>query len=283
MKRLQQFLFSLIGACFLLSSYAAAEQAQSIRKDLPPHLRPKNNVTSFNRRVVENTDHPWQAIGRVNIGGTTHCSGTLVAANVVLTAAHCLYSRRMKKMVVPSTVHFLAGYSKGEFRGHSKVQSYRVGTGFDGDKWNDKTNAMHDWALLTLEKPLGDDLGFLTLPSEWFDRTIRQQQEIKTTGRTAPGIGIDELVTTAGYPGDRKHVLSLEENCKIVATANSGRILFTNCIALSGDSGGPILRLKKDQWNIVGIQTAAIRVDDKVSGVGLSAMAFHPYLESMTQ
>ena len=287
MKRMQQILTLLLGACFLITAHALAAhtlavQAQSIRKDLPPHLRPQNNVTSFNRRVVENTDHPWQAIGRVNIGGTTHCSGTLVAANVVLTAAHCLFSRRMKKMVVPSSVHFLAGYSKGEFRGHSKVKTYLVGPGFDGKKWNDKTNAMHDWALLTLTKPLGEDLGFLSMPVEWFGPSATPSQNKRNNRRAIPGVGIDELVTTAGYPGDRKHVLSLEENCKIVATANSGRILFTNCIALSGDSGGPILRQKNNQWNIVGIQTAAIRVNDKVSGVGLSAMAYHPYLESMT-
>lgn len=277
MTRAQLFLTYLIGACFLFTTFIGASQAQSIRKDLPPHLRPKNNVTSFHRRAVENTEHPWQAIGRVNIGGTVHCSGTLVAANVVLTAAHCLYSRRLKKMVVPSSVNFLAGYSKGEFRGHSKVQTYIVGTGFDGSKWDDRANALHDWALLTLSDPLGGDLGFLSLPAEWFEIAAN-----KTKKNTRPGVAIDERVTTAGYPGDRKHVLSLEENCKIVATANSGRILFTNCIALSGDSGGPILRLKKNQWNIVGIQTAAIRVNDKVSGVGLSAMAFHPYLESMT-
>ncbi len=260
----------------LAAGFTAAAQAQSIRKDLPPELRPKNNVTSFHRRAVGNTDHPWQAIGRVNIGGTVHCSGTLVAANIVLTAAHCLYSRRMEKMVVPSSVNFLAGYSKGEFRGHSKVKAYIVGTGFDGSKWNAKSNALYDWALLTLNKPLGGNLGFLSLPSEWFENTTNSVR------LPTQGIAINEQVTTAGYPGDRKHVLSLEENCKIVTTANRGRILFTSCVALGGDSGGPILQKKNDEWHIVGIQTAAIRVNDKVSGVGLSAMAFHPYLASMT-
>ncbi len=202
-------------AGILLAGFATATQAQSIRKDLPPELRPKNNVTSFHRRAVENTEHPWQAIGRVNIGGTVHCSGTLVAANIVLTAAHCLYSRRLKKMVVPSSVNFLAGYSKGEFRGHSKVQAYIVGAGFDGSKWNDRSNALHDWALLTLNKPLGGNLGFLSLPPEWFENTTNQTRKTAT-----PGVAIDEKVTTAGYPRDRKHVLSLEENCKIITTAS---------------------------------------------------------------
>lgn len=279
MTRARNFLASFLCVGLLYAGFTASAQAQGIRKDLPPNMRPSNNVTSFHRRVVENSEHPWQAIGRVNIGGTVHCSGTLVAANVVLTAAHCLYSRRMKKMVVPTSIHFLAGYSKGEFRGHSNVKSYKIGTGFDGKKWNDRSNAMHDWALLTLSDPLGEQLGFLPLPPEWFEASARPQ----SGNQSAPGVGIDELVTTAGYPGDRKHVLSLEEDCKIVTTANSGRILFTNCVALGGDSGGPILRKKNDEWAIVGLQTAAIRVNDQLSGVGLSALAFHPYLELMTE
>lgn len=279
MFRMQKFLTIFIGFNLLYAGLTTQLQAQGIRKDLPPNMRPNNNVTSFNRRVVGNLEHPWQAIGRVNVGDTVHCSGTLVAANVVLTAAHCLYSRRMKKMVVPSSVHFLAGYSKGEFRGHSKVKSYRIGTGFDGKKWNDRSNAMHDWALLVLDDALGDTLGFLSLPPEWFDTTVN----LNAAKQSAPGVAIDELVTTAGYPRDRKHILSLEEDCKIVTTANAGRILFTNCIALHGDSGGPILRLKDDKWAIVGLQTAAIRVDDQLSGVGLSALAFQPYLEIMAE
>lgn len=279
MSRPQKLLSFLLCFGLFYMEFAASAQAQGIRKDLPANMRPNNNVTSFHRRVVENSEHPWQAIGRVNIGDTVHCSGTLVAANVVLTAAHCLYSRRMKKMVVPSSIHFLAGYSKGEFRGHSNIKSYRVGSGFNGSKWSAKSNAMHDWALLVLTDALGDHLGFLPLPAEWFDTGARPQ----SAKQSAPGVAIDELVTTAGYPGDRKHVLSLEEDCKIVTTANSGRILFTNCIALGGDSGGPILRKKDDKWAIVGLQTAAIRVDDQLSGVGLSALAFHPYLKIMTE
>lgn len=262
-----------------LTTITAGVHAQSIRRDLPPNALPKNVITSFHRRAVENTDSPWQSIGRVNIGGRAHCSGTLVATDVVLTAAHCLYSKRDRKMVVPSIVHFLAGYAKGEYRGHSKVKSYIVGTGYDGARGPGQANAPHDWALLSLEVALGDELGFLSVPSDWFDRPAG-------TGlpRPAPrNVEIEANITTAGYPGDRKHILSLEEDCKILATAQKGKVLFTSCIALKGDSGGPILQRRNEDWHIIGLQTAAIRVGEKISGVGLSAIAYQPYLASLQQ
>lgn len=264
-----------VGAAATLTAANAAQDA--IRKDLPANALPENNVTSFHRRAVDSSSTPWQAIGRVNIGGRAHCSGTLVAVDVVLTAAHCLYSARDQKMVVPGIVHFVAGYSKGEHQGHSKVKSYIVGDGYRGSDGASRANVAHDWALLTLENALGEDLGYLNVPDGWFDRPPSE-------GLPRPGprkLQIEAGVTTAGYPGDRKHVLSLEENCRIITTANEGRILFTTCIALSGDSGGPILQKSGEDWRIIGVQTSALKAGNKISGVGLSALVYQPYLMTL--
>lgn len=252
---------------------------EGIRKNLPAHLRPNNNVTSFHRRAVDSSEMPWQTIGRVNIGGRAHCSGTLVAANIVLTAAHCLFSKASQQMVVPGVVHFVAGYSKGEYLAHSKIRSYRVGDGYRGEDGATRANISHDWALLVLEEPLGEELGFLTAPQDWFavPSPNDQPSEGNRKVRIEPGI------TTAGYPGDRGHVLSLEENCRIITTANKGRIIFTSCVALRGDSGGPILQQKGEDWHIIGVQTSALTAGDKVSGVGLSAIVYQPYLDILSE
>lgn len=264
----------LAGLAFSFTATPALE-AQSIRKDIPEHMLPKNSVTSFHRRVVESSEHPWRAIGRVNIGGRAHCSGTLVAADIVLTAAHCLYSRREQKMVVPTIVHFLAGYAKGEYQAHSRVSAYTVGQGFDGSAGPSRSNLPHDWALLTLEEPLGTELGFLSAPESWFETA-------RAGTLSAPrNVKIDAAITTAGYPGDRAHVLSLEEDCQISATAGKGLILFTSCIALKGDSGGPILQENGDGWSVIGVQTSATKVGEKLAGVGLSALAYQPALDTL--
>ncbi|MBO6505025.1 MAG: trypsin-like serine protease [Kordiimonadaceae bacterium] len=282
LMNMKRVALSIIAACLLAAPgvYAQeSEQREGIRKDLPAHLRPQNNVTSFHRRSVDSTEKPWQSIGRVNIGGRAHCSGTLVAANIVLTAAHCLFSKASGQMVVPGIVHFVAGYSRGEHLGHSKVKSYRVGDGYRGEEGATRANMGHDWALLVLEEPLGEELGFLTVPNGWFEPP-------KPTAPPRPNkrkVQIAADVTTAGYPGDRKHILSLEENCNIITTANQGRILLTSCIALKGDSGGPILQQVDGTWHIIGVQTSALKAGDKISGVGLSAIVYQPYLDILSQ
>ena len=44
------------------------------------------------RVVVDALNYPWSAIGGVNVGGRTYCTGFLVSERHVLTAGHCLTS-----------------------------------------------------------------------------------------------------------------------------------------------------------------------------------------------
>jgi len=74
-----------------------------------------------NRVIVVDKGAPWDAIGQVNIGGFRMlelCTGTLVAPNLVITAAHCVMNPWEKTPFLLRNIHFLAGV-----RGSSEVQS----------------------------------------------------------------------------------------------------------------------------------------------------------------
>ncbi len=81
-------------------------------------------------------------------------------------------------------------------------------------------------------------------------------------------------VSVAGYPGDRAHVLSLEENCKIISSFARGYVMHTSCIAIEGDSGGPILQKLDKGWYIVGLQAASTEQHKTRASIGVSALAF---------
>jgi hypothetical protein len=71
-----------------------------------------NNDDGRTRRF-DNTSYPFTALGQMGGGENSGCSGTLIARNIVLTAAHCIYSLDSASFYSKTATRFRPGREGG--------------------------------------------------------------------------------------------------------------------------------------------------------------------------
>ncbi len=179
----------------------------------------------------------------------TRCTGFLLAPSSVVTAAHCLFSETSRHFVQPSSVHVLSGYTVGSYAGHARVTAFHVTPGYD--PLDETRTAGADWAVLTLDTPLGTPDRLLPLSTS-----------------PAPA-GQD--IALGGFGQDSEERLQADLHCRILSLAmdGSGRPLLRHtCSATRGTSGAPLLAQAPDgTWRVFGMNVAADQ--DGAGGVAL--------------
>lgn len=200
------------------------------------------------REDVDETRYPWSAVGKLynETGGS--CSGVAIAANKVLTAAHCLYNFRSRRFISAEALHFLLGYRGGRYAMHARVSLYEIGGGFDPLRYDRTSDA--DWAILTLTENLPADIA-----------PLRLSAGAEPSGTKA---------TIVGYPQDRAFAMTADSDCELRQTIDGGKLMLHTCRGVGGYSGAPILvSVGGDRVQVAGIQIAKFRSDgdDKMLAV----------------
>jgi protease YdgD len=213
-----------------------------------------------NRVPTESLDWPWAAVGRVNRASGGFCTGTLIGPHHVLTAAHCLFDRGGRR-IVPSDIHFVAGYQRGNYLAHSVARALVVPQGYRPDAAMRVDVLAEDWAVVVLREPID----IRPVPVWAVDRV--------------PSAG-DRLVR-AGYGRDRAHLLSVHEGCGIAGRSGGDRLLLHSCDATRGDSGSPLLRRTEKGIGLVGIDVGVVRSGGADHGVAVSAAGFGAALQAI--
>lgn len=188
----------------------------------------------------------WDAVGRLDIGRSGFCTGALVAEDLVLTAAHCLYNRFTGTPEPLERIEFLAGWRDGRARAYRKVRRAVVHPEYVFDSDALMKRVSYDLALLELDRP------------------------ISTSGivpfRTGSHPRKGDKVGVVSYAFNRSEEPSLQEQCRVMARRPG--ILMLSCDIDFGSSGAPIFSFKGGEARIVSVVSAKSDVKDQKVALG---------------
>jgi protease YdgD len=181
------------------------------------------------RRPVPADRAPWNAVGELEAAGN-HCSATLIGPRSVVTAQHCLIDADGRALVAPRDVTFRLGSRT------ARGVALRGGTGFriaTEQPWRS------DWAIVTLDAPLGEG------------RALRLSREAPREGTP---------IALPGWQHDRPGMLMADLGCRVLVMGTfgeQGMMVGHNCAGTMGSSGAPLIAQEGGGYVVVGVQAKA--------------------------
>lgn len=175
------------------------------------------SATGLTRLTDRDDLFGWEAVGRVEIKSNGYCTGVLIAPDLVLTAAHCVFDRQGNQIQVDG-VQFRAGLRDGVSIADRQISRIVAASAYRPLDSMDAENVRNDAALLELSEPI---LAAVAAPF-----VIHQNAKV------------GERVSVVSYGKDRDEALSWQRDCGMLHRIQG--LLVFDCNVTFGSSGAPV-------------------------------------------
>ena len=188
----------------------------------------------------------WNAVGRLDIAGKGFCTGALIAPDVVLTAAHCLFDAQTRARIDPEQIEFMAGFRNGRASAYRTVRRAVIHPDYVFSRNISPDLVRNDVALLELQRPIRN--------------TTVQPFSTSVRPRKGAEVGV------VSYAHDRANAPSLQEICSV--KARQAGILVMSCDIDFGSSGAPVFSFADGEPRIVSVVSAKAEVQGERVSLG---------------
>jgi protease YdgD len=207
--------FALI-ACLILTPFAALGQQS----------------TSLNALTQRGDFLGLEAVGRLD-NPNGYCSATLIASDLVLTAAHCVYNKKTGLPYQTNDLTFRAALTDGKALAERPAYRIAVDPAYSPGKLT-RTRVLSDIALILLADPI---------PS-----SIADPFALHSGGE------IGGPVSVVSYGRGRKERMSWQRGCNILN--RNGGLIVMDCDVTYGSSGSAIFAAENGRYRIFALTSA---------------------------
>jgi protease YdgD len=213
---------------------------------LPAQAEEASESTGLTPLLTAYDAQGWEAVGRLNIGYGGMCTGALIAPQLVLTAAHCMYDARSGQTVDPTTIKFHAGWRNGRASATRSVRRAVVHPRYEFTGTDGQIDVANDIALLELDSEirLSNIRPFL----------------VDSRPRKGQSVGV------VSYAHNRAQSPSLQEVCHVLARQRGSLVL--SCEVDFGSSGAPVFTEVDGEPRIVSVVSAKADVGGRQVSLG---------------